>query len=255
MARAIKAVSVERGHDPAGFVLVPFGGAGAMHACEIARELGMRRVLIPPAPGLLCAYGALAADTAHDFVHTLLIDAGPHLSARALAGELDRLTLQAEERLDADGVPAARRARQASATLRYQGQSFELAVPLDGPDTDLVAAFHEAHRARYGYAFDGVEPYGARVVELVTLRLRAIGVADVPAFDLPSDGTAEEPRRRTCVYRGRAYGAAVYARAGLTVGANVAGPALIVEYSATTFLPPDVSANVLPGGALLVTLF
>ena len=245
MARAIKSISVERGHDPARFVLMPFGGAGGMHACAIARELGMTRVLVPPSPGLLCAYGALIADATHDFVHTLLVDAGARLDASALQGELEKLCARGERALDLDAVPSGRRRMELSCTLRYRGQSFELRVPAEG---DLVAAFHEAHRARYGYALD-------RPVELVTVRLRAVGAME----HAPPPVEADEPGdpqvgRTTTIWRGRAYGSAVYLRRRLRAGTRVSGPALIVEYSATTFLPPDGSAEVLAGGALLIVL-
>ncbi|MGZ3427428.1 MAG: hydantoinase/oxoprolinase family protein, partial [Polyangia bacterium] len=147
MARAIKVVSVERGYDPARFVLLPFGGAGGLHACAVARELGMTRLLIPPSPGLLCAYGALSADVAHDFVATRLCPAGARLPPSEVAAAFLPLTQAAARALDqhgGDGVdPAARRLERA-ATLRYRGQSFELTISLrrsDGsvPD-DLVAA-------------------------------------------------------------------------------------------------------------------
>ncbi|HEX9104074.1 MAG TPA: hydantoinase/oxoprolinase family protein, partial [Polyangia bacterium] len=161
MARAIKVVSVERGHDPARLTLLPFGGAGGLHACAVARELGMTRILVPPSPGLLCAYGALTADVAHDFVATVMRPAGARLPPSEVAAAflpLVQAATRAFDRHGGDGVdPAARRLERA-ATLRYRGQSFELVVPLrraDGSSVeDLVAAFHEAHRARYGYALE-----------------------------------------------------------------------------------------------------
>jgi N-methylhydantoinase A len=247
MARAIKTISVERGHDPAELTLVPFGGAGGMHACAVARELGVEKVLIPPQPGLLCAYGALAADVVHDFVHTLLTPAGPSLKARALGLELDRLRARAEQALDADGVPPHRRAWEAACTLRYRGQSFELAVPVESDDDDLVAAFHQAHQARYGWALD-------REVELVTVRLRAVGATDEEPLRQPSGRTAASDLRITSIFQGRAYGARVFDRHGLADDQRLEGPALVVEYSATTWLPPGVEARVLDGGALLVSI-
>jgi N-methylhydantoinase A len=247
MARAIKTISVERGHDPAGLTLVPFGGAGGMHACSIARELGIARVLVPPQPGLLCAYGALAADVAHDFVHTVLAPAGPSLRVRALGLELDRLLARGEQALDADGVPPARRRYHKSCTLRYRGQSFELTVPIDSEDDDLTAAFHAAHQARYGWALP-------REVELVTVRLRAVGDTDEEPLRQPAAVSSDADARLTCIHQGRAYGARVHQREALPDGAVVAGPSLVVEYSATTFLPPGSEGRVLPGGSLLVTV-
>ncbi|MDB4965700.1 MAG: hypothetical protein JWN44_1389 [Myxococcales bacterium] len=252
MARAIKVVSVERGHDPAAFTLLPFGGAGALHACQVARELGMRRILVPPSPGLLSAYGALTADVAHDFVVSLMRPAGPRLTPADVASAFLPLTAAATRALDGDEVePTARRLERA-ATLRYAGQSFELTVPLkraDGtvPD-DLVAAFHDAHRARYGYALD-------RAVELATLRLRAVGkVTQVAPPSERHESGAAELGRASLRLDGQLHDAPLLARRRLVPGVTVAGPALITEYSSTTLLPPGARAEVLPSGALAVTI-
>ncbi|HWE31723.1 MAG TPA: hypothetical protein VHB97_27170, partial [Polyangia bacterium] len=157
----------------------------------------------------------------------------------------------------ADGVaPAARRLAR-TATLRYAGQSFALAVPLGRDVADLVAAFHAAHAARYGYALP------ERAVELATLRLRARGVTDAPPLprepaaattgDDGDDGPAEVART-TLWLEGAAHDAPVLARRRLRAGVSVRGPALIAEYSATTLLTAEARADVLPSGALAVTL-
>jgi N-methylhydantoinase A len=146
MLRALRVVSVERGHDPADFALVAFGGAGPLHACALAEELGIRTVLVPEAAGVLSALGLVASDERRDVVESRLVPL-------AAAGEL----------------PSA-----GEADLRYAGQSFELTVPLQ---SDLAAAFHAAHEARYGYADRD------REIELVAIR-----TADVrpgPALELP----------------------------------------------------------------------
>ncbi|HZS36190.1 MAG TPA: hydantoinase/oxoprolinase family protein [Polyangia bacterium] len=250
MARAIKAISVDRGVDPAGFALLPFGGAGGLHACAVARELEMTRLVVPPSPGLLCAYGALCADAIHDFARTLYADAGAALDAEALDGEFAALEADAARALDAEDVPSHRRALERTCALRYRGQSFELTVAAEG---DLVAAFHAAHEARYGYALPG------RPVELVAARLRAVGRAEPvaplsSARESPPRESPAAPARRAIRWRGGALDAAVVRRASLTPGARLDGPALIVEYSATTFLDPGARAQVLDSGALLVTL-
>jgi N-methylhydantoinase A len=243
MARAIRAISVERGVDPAQFALLAFGGAGGLHACAVARELGMRRVLVPPSPGLLCAYGALCADAIHDFAHALLVDAGRELDAGALAAELDRLEAAAARALDAEGTPESHRAFERTCALRYRGQSFDLAVPAEG---DLVAAFHAAHRARYGYALE-------RPVELVAVRLRAVGRAHpTPPLAVAEAAVGASGSRRTIRFAGREYEAPIVPRASLAAGARVDGPAVIVEYSATTFLPPGARAEVDAAGALRI---
>ena len=252
MARAIKVVSVERGHDPARFTLLPFGGAGGLHAAAVARELGMTRILVPPSPGLLCAYGALAADVAHDFVATLLRPAGARLPLGELAASFLPLTQAATRALDADLVePSARRLERA-ATLRYRGQSFELTLPLKAADgtvpDDLVAAFDEAHRARYGYAL-------RRDVELVTLRLRAVGKAAPLSPPLETaDAGAAEIARTALRLDGVSHDAPVLLRRRLRAGVTLEGPALIAEYSSTTLLPPRARAEVLPSGALSIVV-
>jgi N-methylhydantoinase A len=259
MARAIKVISVERGHDPAAFTLLPFGGAGALHACQVARELDMRRILVPPSPGLLCAYGALAADVRYDFVSTRLRTVGAalepsrpstspatqgSLDVAALAGEWLPLTQAAMAALDRDGVPPEARKLERWASLRYRGQSFELMVAARG---DLVAAFHAAHRERYGYALPD------RDVELVTLRLRAVG--RVPAPPVPREPLEPGPvelARVPLVLDGVTTEAPLLARARLRPGVTLAGPALIGEYSATTLLAHGWRGEVLPSGALLL---
>jgi N-methylhydantoinase A len=252
MARAIKVVSVERGHDPAGFVLLPFGGAGGLHACAVARELGMTRILLPPSPGLLCAYGALTADVAHDFVATVMRPAGARLAPADVAAQFLPLTQAAARALDGDGVDAAARRLERAATLRYRGQSFELTVPLKRADgsavEDLVAAFHEAHQERYGYALE-------REVELATLRLRAVGkVAPLPPPVEPRDAGPVEIGRAALRIDGRQRDAPLILRRRLLPGVSITGPALIAEYSSTTLLPPGARADVLPSGALSITI-
>ena len=147
MLRALRVVSVERGHDPAGFALVAFGGAGPLHACELAEELGIRTVLVPDVAGVLSALGLVASEERRDRVRSYLVPLRD-------AGELPR---------------------EGEADLRYEGQSFELTVPLQD---DLASAFHRAHEERYGFADR------EREVELVAVR-----TADVrpgPEFELPS---------------------------------------------------------------------
>ncbi len=233
MARAIKTISVERGHDPATFTLMPFGGAGAMHACAVARELGMRRVLVPPSPGLLCAYGALTADVVHDLV-----------SSRASFEELEA---QAHQLLERDRVPADARTLTRSCSLRYRGQSFELTVP---SQPDLNAAFHAAHEERYGYALRD------REVELCSRRVRAVGASTAIAPPTEKPELRGEPMlgRQTMIFGGRAYGGSIWSRRCLAAGMQITGPAIVVEYSATTFLPPDARATALPSGSLEIAL-
>jgi N-methylhydantoinase A len=241
MARAIKAVSVERGVDPTGLVLVPFGGAGGMHACAVARELGMRRILVPPSPGLLCAYGALVADVLHERVATLMWTLP--VTEAALDGKCGELSQAVEAALGADGVPAEARRIHCTAHLRYRGQSFDLAVEASG---DLAEKFHAAHQARYGFALRD------RAVELVTLRVTGRGLT--PPLDPPRPAAEEgapEIGRLTARWEGRDWDTPILSRARLRDPTD--GPALIVEYSATTWLPPGARASV-EDGALAIEL-
>jgi len=146
MLRALRVVSVERGHDPRDFALVAFGGAGPLHACALADELGIRTVLVPDAAGVLSALGLVASDERRDRVESRLVPLGD-------AGELPR---------------------GGEADLRYRGQSFELTVPIGD---DLAGAFHAAHEERYGYADRG------REIELVAVR--TADVRPGPRFELP----------------------------------------------------------------------
>jgi N-methylhydantoinase A len=251
IARALRTISVERGHDPARFVLCAFGGAGPALAVAVARELGCAHVLVPPAPGLLCAYGALAAPVAHRLIAPVrrVLD-GP-LAARALDAEGEALRAAGRARLAADGVEAGAATLAVTASMRVVGQIGELEVPIGGDDCELRAAFHAAHQARWGYALPEAR------VELVALRLEARGPLPV----LPSLASAE-PRdagealvgRETAIFAGRAHGAGHLLRRRLEVGARVDGPALILEYSSTTVLPPGARAEVLESGALLISV-
>jgi N-methylhydantoinase A len=151
MLRALRVVSVERGHDPAGFALVAFGGAGPLHACDLADELGMTTVLVPEVAGVLSALGLVAADERRDSVRSYLL----------------RL-------VDAGELP-----RDGEADLRYAGQSFELTVPLQD---DLAAAFHRAHEEQYGFAEH------SREIELVAVRTADVRCG--PSLELPVSDTA-----------------------------------------------------------------
>jgi N-methylhydantoinase A len=257
IVRGIRMVSVERGHDPRDFVLVPFGGAGPMHGSPVARDLGMRRLMLPPNPGILCAFGLLVSDLRHDLLET---------HVRALQGFgfdqaqpiLERLRAATQELLERDGVPANRRLIELKADLRYVGQSYELSVPVESATNEgLAARFHEAHRRRFGHA-DERAP-----IETVTLAATGWGRVDPPRLaPLPSGGPSAEPARvgsrqvffepEAVGVRGRWHETALYDRARLRAGNVVQGPAVIDEVSATTVLYPGDVATVHETGAIFV---
>ncbi len=213
MVQALRVVSVERGHDPAAAALIAFGGAGPLHACELAGQLGATQVLCLPASGVLSALGLAAAERRRDASRSLL---------RPLtgAGDLARAAAELADAHDGEDVRAA-------ADLRYAGQSFELLVPFEDPDT-LEDAFHAEHERRYGHADRD------RAVELVTLRAAAVSPGAQVALSATGD---VERSRRTISWQGEAIDAEVLAGTGLPPGTEVTGPA-IVEFPETTCLVP-----------------
>ena len=170
--RAVRRVSVARGHDPRKFTLVAFGGAGPLHACEVAARLDIPRVLIPRAPGVLCALGLLVADVTRDYSRSLL---GVNTLPQAL---LDDLLSQAREDLTREGIASSEMILMPLIDARYRGQAYELTIPFAEGDTegDITATFHAAHEQAYGHALMG------REVELVNLRVQATGVVAKPTF-------------------------------------------------------------------------
>jgi len=241
--RALRRVSVARGHDPRGFTLMAFGGAGPLHACEVAERLSIPRVLIPRYPGVLCALGLLVADVRLDYSAAILQRVDDALAGR-LGTALHDLTRRAEadlkrEGMKREGIPDFARTLTASLEMRYQGQAYELSVPLSDtlPASDthaLIDRFHEAHEHAYGHALHG------RAVEVVTLRLVAVGLTEKPTFE-----AAPVAQLRPAIpLQQRADGTALYDRAALQPGDILNGPALIFQLDSTTWLPAGWSARV-----------
>jgi len=257
MANAVRVVTVQRGVDPTGLTLVPFGGAGPLHAGELAQELGIPTLAVPPAPGLLCALGLLVEDLRTDAVRTHLAPLEPGALA-ALATRFAEMERDAMHWLDRESVPAARRRLERWLDLRYVGQNFELLVPVPeetwraGDCTALRRRFLETHEQVYGFAAED-EP-----VQVVNVRLVARGLADPPRLArLPRGGveaSAAEIGRRG-VYVDDAQGVVpcpVYARARLLAGQRIAGPAVVEQFDATTWLLPRQEAVVDDLGFLVI---
>jgi N-methylhydantoinase A len=230
MTQAIRLVSTERGIDPIGHALVPYGGAGPLHACRLAEALGMRRVLVPPFPGLISAYGLLVADLVVDAAQTDILTAP---DATAIAARLGALEERLRAGIGTQGLPAEGWTIEASIDMRYRGQAYELAVPVTSPidAAALTARFHELHQARYGTA----RPRDA--VQVVTYRLRASHpVPDLAIPPPPVSGTPRIEHAEATLPDGPAT-IPFYERATLPLGFTADGPCVIEEHTATTFVP------------------
>ncbi|HJQ60693.1 MAG TPA: hydantoinase/oxoprolinase family protein, partial [Vineibacter sp.] len=249
MARAIRVISVQRGHDPRDYTLMAFGGAGPLHAVRLAKELDIRRVLVPANPGILCAMGLLLTDLRADFALSRLLPATAESSA-SLAEAFDSLTQRAQQWFGHEGIMPADRRLGRTADMRYQGQNYELGVAVpDGAITPttvqaLQERFAEAHRLRYGFAPDG-EP-----VQFVTLRVEATGTvrkAELKAWpEAGADATgAIIDRRPVWLPEARDFvPTPIYAREALRPGNRLAGPAIVEQMDATTLVPPGATARV-----------
>ena len=257
MERALRVSSVERGHDPRRFTLVAFGGAGPLHACELAAALGIPRVLVPPFPGVLSAFGMAAAPPSRDEVQALLTPVPPEDPGGGFARRLERafrrLEARARRALAAEGHERRVRVRR-SLDLRYAGQSYELTVPIasspQGCDPRrMLAAFHRAHRRRYSHAAP------ARAVELVAVRVRAEAPGAPVRLTRLAQGDGEpRPARleRREVWFGRPRATWAYDRAALRAGDRLRGPALVLQLDATTALPPGWQGTVDSVGNLVL---
>ena len=254
MERAIRTISLERGYDPREFTLVPFGGAGPMHSCELAQELRIPRVLVPPNPGILSALGVAIADIVKDYSRTVMLR-GQNISRQRLEDEYATLESQAWEDMSQEGLNMGSVLAQRFLDVRYVGQSFELTVDYNARRKDLNRgigdAFHRAHRQRFGYA-DPSEP-----VEIVNLRLKMVVLVDkplpepeAPSGDSPKEAQADEAR---VVFREGAFPTPLYMRDKLHCGNRIQGPALVLQMDSTIVIPPEWVAQVDKWGNLLVT--
>jgi N-methylhydantoinase A len=243
MAQALRVISVQRGVDPGNHVLVSFGGAGGLHVCALAEALGMWRALVPVQAGVLSALGMLVAPRARQLSRTLT-GVLASFTAESLQQQLEMLAETGLDEMQAEGVAAAETHADFSLDLRYRGQSSMLTLEWLGI-TETVAAFHRAHEQRYGHRLN-------MPVELVNLRCNLHGAA--PPVSLPE----LQPARPGMVAPGstRVSGCEadvpVWPRALLGSGATFAGPALITEIVATTWLPPGWHCQVDAVGNLLL---
>lgn len=258
MANAVRAVTTERGLDPRDFALVAYGGAGPMHAVDVARELAIERVLIPPSPGHFSAIGMLTADLRREYVRTHFSRLEP-----ARLEELEALTraLEAEALawLRGTGMTSDDVVYERAADMRYVGQEHAVTVSLtmpftsEGADTAIKAAFDAAHQQMYSHSAP------EEAAEVVSLRVSIVGRLPKPAWSALERGAAEPPKgalleRRPVHFNGAPLETPVYARPALLAGNVIDGPAIVTEAASSTTIPPRTRAEVGPFGALALTL-
>ncbi len=233
MERAIRTISVERGHDPRDFALVAFGGCGGLHACEIAAELGIRTVIVPQYAGALSALGMLMADAVRDY------------SSGVLGRDNFDQSFAALERRASKESPGA--TLQRSADLRYRGQSYEINIPCPGLLKESASRFHREHARLYGYS----NPKGE--IEVVTLRVRARTILPKPSLT-PAESTQRRTKQRRQVFvDGGWHDLAVWHRDSLGTKPRT-GPALVLDYGSTTLIPPSWTYRLDRAGNLLISV-
>jgi N-methylhydantoinase A len=256
MVRTIRAVSVERGHDPRAFALLPFGGAGPLHATDVAKSLGIRRCLVPLAPGILCAQGLIVSDLRETFVRTAVTPLSDTRMA-AVTARMAELRAQAEAWFDTEGVEITNRITDIVLDARYVGQNFELAIALGKADPlphadDIKQRFFAEHERAYGF-HNPADP-----IEIVNFRLIAVGKLRQPTTrpgEPRKSGKAEaESRRKVWFSADAAQDTPVYDRATLMPGDTIAGPAVIEQLDSTTLLFPGDHATVDPYLNLVVEI-
>jgi len=247
MEKALRVISVERGHDPREFALICFGGGGGLHAADLARSLRLSKVVVPQNPGAFSALGILLSDVIRDSVRSVLLsvpEEGRDSSQRwaefwhdlgkrfAILERVSRAELQHE------GFPAELARAERRLDLRYAGQSYELSVPLR---RDFRRLFHQQHERAYSYA------HPARPLQIVNLRLRLVIRTPKPQLRARRTGNPDPARARVKTkpvwFAGRFHSTRLYDRERLEPGARFAGPAVVVEYSSTTVVPPDFSCE------------
>jgi N-methylhydantoinase A len=254
MVGAIRIVSVERGFDPREFVLVPFGGAGPLHGGSLARLLGIKEMLIPPAPGVLSALGLLVSDLKAEFSRTFV--QRPDGNLPILARDYADLEKQAADWFEAEKIPETSRQQRRMINLRYKNQGFELTVEWSGEAIDqpaldrTIQAFHDLHERLYSFAQTDVP------VEITNLRVDAIGTFEKPQLpEAPTTGTLAEAIAGSvsmALDDGTRIQAPVYDRKKLARDMVIEGPCVVTQLDTTVYILPDQRATVHKSGSLLI---
>jgi N-methylhydantoinase A len=246
MERALRRISVERGFDSREFALLPFGGAGGLHAVELAQALRIPQIIVPNSAGALSAIGVLTADVVKDQSRTTMLEVSPGVEKKLdqIFKEMERTAAVALRR---EGFPPAKQRHERSLALRYRGQSFELEIKRTSGN--IAVEFHRAHQERYGYAQE------SNTVEVVSARVRSSGVVEKL-----SERRGSAPRNRlvkagksvAAFLEGKKLQVAVYRRDELPPGVRLQTPCIVTEYSSTTLIPDGVRAGVDSYGNLII---
>jgi N-methylhydantoinase A len=247
MERALRRISVERGYDSREFALLPFGGAGGLHAVELAQALRIPRIIVPKAAGALSAIGVLTADVVKDQSHTMMLDVSRNIEA-TLDKTFKEMERAAVVTLRGEGFPTSKQLHERSLAMRYTGQSFELQIKWTGKD--LATSFHRAHEARYGYAQE------SNIVEVVSTRVRSTGMVEKLSQQKSKAGSKKhyaKPSREMSAYlNGKKVRVAVYKRDELSAGRQLHSPCIVTEYSSTTLISPSATAAIDSYGNLII---
>jgi N-methylhydantoinase A len=248
MERAIRVISIERGYDTREFALISFGGAGGLHACELARNLSIPVVIVPKNAGILSAFGMLISDVVKNYSQTVLLKL-EDTAYEELLRMFETMERRACREMQVEGFAPSEVVLQKAADMRYEGQSYELNVPFD---EQFLEHFNRLYKQRFGYY--NVE----NVVELVNLRIRATASLPKPPLHKEElrgpDSSGALIHRSPAAISGNVYEVAVYDRERLFPGNVVNGPAIVAEYSATTLIPPELVCQVDQYSNLLIRL-
>ena len=260
MANAISSRTVQKGLDPRGFALVAFGGAGPLHGAEVARALGIPRVIVPAYPGITSAVGLLTTDLKYDAVRTEF-QAGDTVDLDRLQADLAAMQGELTRQLAADGIGSGDATFERSGDLRYVGQGYELRVPFpEGPFdraslTQIFARFAELHRAEYGHVF------AESPIEIVNIRVAGIGrMPKIAAPRVTTDGSLREGFLKTayCAFRRddalEMMATPFYRRSDLPLEQPIVGPAIVLQTDSTTVVPPATTLIAEAGGNLILGL-
>ena len=243
MAKAMRLVLARRGLDPSEYALLAFGGAGPMHACALARELGVRTVLVPFLPGAFSAYGILISPIRAEYSRSVVRPLGR--AASVMRRTIAEFREKARSELAGQGHDPSRAFIEASVDLRFHGQSYEIPVPVRG---DLASAFRREHRRRYGYASP------TERIELITTRLVARVPRPIPRPRPPSSMVVGAPQNRRVLFDDGWQDTPVHERGRLGPGTELDGPAIVSEDHATTLVPPGSRLAVDRSGLLEISV-